>query len=158
VESDKLSRKLQAKIMNAKQFRSSPLGQRLYNAALIQAPRMSLYAAKQVLPLVVLAFLADAGIAFNPEALAKSCPSTKTLNPFIVDGSVDSILLLEEQFRGADAVFISCDKGNRKGIDHFPKVISLWSKKERQVLSACIDAAMDPVENWNNVLLQFGTS
>jgi hypothetical protein len=112
VESDKLSRKLKAKIMNAKQYRSSPLGQRLYNAALIQAPRMSLYAAEQVLALVVAAFLADAGIAFNPEALAKSCPSAKTLNSFIVDGSVDSILWLEEQFRDAEAVFISCDKGN----------------------------------------------
>ncbi len=130
----------------------------MYNAALIQAPRVSLYAAEQVLPLVVAALLADAGIAFNPEALAKLCPSAKTLNSFIVDGSVESMLWLEEQFRDADAVLISCDKGNRKGIDHFPKVISLWSKKERQVLSACIDAAMDPVENWNNVLLQFGTS
>ncbi len=101
---------------------------------------MPLYAAKQVLPLVVAAFLADAGIAFDPEASAKLCPSAKTLNSFIVDGSVDSILWLEEQFRDADTVFISCDKGNRKGIDHFPKVISWWSKKEWKVMIICIDA------------------
>jgi hypothetical protein len=45
--------------------------------------------------------------------------------------SVASILWLEEQFGDAVAVFISCDKGNRKGIDNFPKVItSWWSKKE----------------------------
>jgi hypothetical protein len=69
------------------------MGQRLYPAALIQAPHMSLFAAEQVLLLVVVAFLANAGIAFNPEALAKSCPSAKTLNSFIVNGSVDSILL-----------------------------------------------------------------
>jgi hypothetical protein len=99
-----------------------------------------LYAAEQVVPLVVAAFLADAGIVLDPAAVAKSCPSAKTLNSFIVDGSVDSILWLEEQFRDADAVFIACNKGNRKGIDHFPKVISWWSKKERKVLSACIDA------------------
>jgi hypothetical protein len=74
--------------------------------------------------LVVAAFLVDAGIAFNPQALAKSCPSAKTLNSFIVGGSVDSVLWLEEQVRDADAVFISCDKGIRKGIDPFPKVIS----------------------------------
>jgi hypothetical protein len=140
VESDKLSRKLKAEIMNAKQYRSSPLGQRLHNAALIQASRMLLYAAEQVLPLVVAAFLADAGIAFDPEALAKSCPSAKTLNSFIADGSVDSILWLEEQSRDADTVFISCDKGNRKRIDHFPKVIIWWSKKEWKVMIICIDA------------------
>jgi hypothetical protein len=140
VESERLSRKLKAKIIKAKQYRSSPLGQRLYTAALIQAPRMSLYAAEQVVPLVVAAFLADARIAVDAAAVAKSCPSAKTLNSFIVDGSIDSILWLEEQFRDADAVFIACDKGNRKGIDHFPKVISWWSKKQRKVLSACIDA------------------
>ena len=107
VESERLSRKLKAKIIKAKQYRSSPLGQRLYTAALIQAPRMSLYAAEQVVPLVVAAFLADARIAVDAAAVAKSCPSAKTLNSFIVDGSIDSILWLEEQFRDADAVLIA---------------------------------------------------
>ena len=140
-KSETLSRKLKATISNARQYRSSPLGQRLYAAALIQAPRMSLYAAEQVIPLIVSAFIEDAGISSaDPAAVAKSCPSAKTLNSFIVDGSIDSILWLEEQFRDAVAVFIACDKGNRKGIDHFPKVISWWSKKQRKVLSACIDA------------------
>jgi hypothetical protein len=71
--------------------------------------------------------------------LTKACPSAKTLNSFIVDGSVDSILWLEEQFRDAESL-ISCNKGNRKGIDHFPKAISWWSKKEQKVMSACINA------------------
>jgi hypothetical protein len=103
---------------------------------------MSLYAAEQVLPLVVAAFLVDAGIAFDPEALSKSCPSAKTLSSFIVDGSIYSILwLVEDQFRDADTVFISCNKGSRKGIDHYPRVISWWSKTERKLMSACmIDA------------------
>ena len=127
-------------MMNAKQYCRSPLGQKLYTAALIQAPCMSLYEVEQVLPLVFAALLANAGIAFDPGALAKVCPSPKTLNLFIVDGSVDSILWLEEQFRDSDAIFISCDKGNREGIEHFPKVIRWWSKKEGEGMSACIDA------------------
>jgi hypothetical protein len=123
IESDKCLRKLKAKQFKAKQYRSSPFGQRFYTAALIQAPRMSLYAGEQVMPLIVAAFLVDAGIAFDPKAVATSCPSAQTLNSCIVDGSIDSILWLEQQFRDAlrdtDAVFIVCDKGNRKGIDHF---------------------------------------
>jgi hypothetical protein len=59
---------------------------------------------------------------------------------FVVDGSMDSTLWLEDQFRDASAAFIACDKGKRKGIDHFPKVISWWSKMEKKVCSACIDA------------------
>jgi hypothetical protein len=33
-----------------------------------------------------------------------------------------------------------CDKGKRKGIDHFPKVISWWSSTDKKVCSACINA------------------
>jgi hypothetical protein len=129
IESDKCLRKLKATIVKAKQYRSSHPGQRFYTAALIQASCKSLNAGEQVIPLIVAAFLVDAGIAFDPKAVATSCPSAKTLNSFIVDGSIYSVLWLE-QSRDADAVFIACDKGNRKGIDHSPKVLSWWSKKK----------------------------
>lgn len=52
----------------------------------------------------------------------------------------DSILLLEKELEDAVAIFIACDKGNRKGIAHFPKVLSWWSKRHNCVQSACIDA------------------
>jgi hypothetical protein len=100
---------------------------------------MSLYAPKQAFPLVVAAFLADAGITFDPEALSELCSSAKTLNSFIVDRSVDSMIWLEEQFRNADAVFLSCDKENGKGIDHFPTIFSWWFKNAQEVMSACTD-------------------
>jgi hypothetical protein len=73
--------------------------------------------AEQIFPLVIAGFLADAGIAFDAEVIASSCPSARTLNSFIVDGSIgsiDSILWLEDQFREAAAIFIACDKGKRK--------------------------------------------
>jgi hypothetical protein len=70
--------------------------------------------AEQSFPLVIAGFLADAGIAFDAEAIASSCPSARTLNSFIVDGSIDSILWLEDQFRDAAAIFIACDKGKIK--------------------------------------------
>jgi hypothetical protein len=72
--------------------------------------------------------------------MENACPSAETSNSFIVDGSADSISWLREQFRDADPVFIARNKGNRKGIDHFPKVIGWWSKRERKFLSDCIDA------------------
>jgi hypothetical protein len=138
--SGELARKLKSKIMQVKQYRSSGMGRRYYNSALYQAPRLSTYMAEQIFPLIIAGFLADAGIAFKDEAIASSCPSAKTLNQFIVDGSIDSILWLEDQFRDASAIFIACDKGKRKGIDHFPKVISWWSTTDKKVCSACIDA------------------
>ena len=106
LESDKLGRKLKAKIAKPKQYRSSHLGRRYYNSALYQAPRLSTYMAEQIFPMIIAGFLADAGITFEAEAIASSCPSAKTLIYFIVDGSVDtsSILWLEDQFRDAAAI------------------------------------------------------
>jgi hypothetical protein len=96
--------------------------------------------AEQIFPMVIAGHLEDAEIPFEAEATANSCPSAKTSNSFVVDGSMDSTLWLEDQFWDASAVFVACDKGKRKGIDHFPKVISWWSKTEKKVCSACIDA------------------
>jgi hypothetical protein len=70
--------------------------------------------AEQIFPLAIAGFLADAGIAFDAEAIASSCPSARTLNLFIVDGSIDSILWLADLFRDAAAIFIVCDMGKRK--------------------------------------------
>jgi hypothetical protein len=123
-----------------KQYRSSDLGRRYYSAVLFQAPYLSLYTAEQIIPLVVAAFLADVGIVFDPEAAAGACPSAKTLEAMFLDGSVESMLWLQRQLEDATAVFIACDKGIRKGIGHFPKVLSWWSKKEKRVMTVCLDA------------------
>jgi hypothetical protein len=117
-----LANKIKKKCINMKhQYRSSPLGRRYYSSALYQASRLSMYMSEQIFPLVLIAgFLADAGTPFEDESIASSCPSAITLNSFIVDGSIDSMILwLEDQFRDAAAIFIACDKGKRKGIDHF---------------------------------------
>jgi hypothetical protein len=139
-ESDKLGQKLKAKIRKAKQHRSSHLGRRHCNSALHQAPRLSTHMAEQTFPMIIAGFLADAEMTFDAEAIASSCPSAETSNYFVVDGSIDSMLWLEDQFQAAAATFIARDKGKRQGIDHFPKAMSWWSTTDAKVCSACIDA------------------
>lgn len=36
-------------------------------------------------------------------------------------------------------MFLSCDKGNKKGIDHFPKVLLCWSFDELQIRTFLLD-------------------
>ena len=99
-----------------------------------------MYAAEQAIPSFIAGWLTHHTIPFDPAVLATTCPSEKTLNDIVIDGTRDSILLLEEELADAVAIFIACDKGNRKGIAHFPKVLSWWSKKYSCVRSVCIDA------------------
>ena len=89
---------------------------------------------------MIAGFLADVGVVFDSAPLAAACPKRDSLRSCFVDNAVDSTLCLRTQFSSAVAVFISRDKGNRKGIGHFPKVLSWWCAKEKKVISVCIDA------------------
>ena len=105
-----LGRKLKAKLAlkrngRAKKLQTSPLGRRFYGAALQEAPCLSGYAAEQAIPCIVAGFLSDAGIDFDPAALASACPSEKTLREMVINGSVDTALWLKEQFLEASAIF-----------------------------------------------------
>mgnify|MGYP006965230816 CR=1 FL=1 len=107
---------------------------------LMEAPQLSLYSAEQAIPNFIAGWLSHVGIPLDPEQIAATCPSVKTLDDIVVDGTRDSILLLERELKDAVAIFIACDKGNRKGIAHLPKVLSWWCSKQGCVRSACIDA------------------
>jgi hypothetical protein len=88
--------------------------------------------AEQIFPLVIAEFLADAGIVFDAEAIASSCPSARTLNSFIDDGSIGSILWLEDQFRDAAAIFIACDKKAKRKVVSVVVVDELGNDEERR--------------------------
>jgi hypothetical protein len=109
-----LANKIKKKCIKVKQYHSSQLGRCYYNSASYQTPCFSMYAVEQISPLVIAGFLADAGIAFDAKAIASSCPSARTLNLLIVDGSIDSILWLEDQLQDAAAIFIACGANYKK--------------------------------------------
>ena len=148
---------MEKKSNGGKQCNSSDLGRRFHASALTQAPHLSLCAAEQIVPNIVAGWLSDAGIPFKDENLVNSCPSAKTLDSVVLDATVDSMIWLEKQLEDTDAIFISCDKGHRKGVDHFQKVLSWWSKKENKAMCCAIDVDGAGSNSQKSVLKQFGT-
>ena len=71
-------------------------------------------------------------------------PCANTLQSIINEASIDIVMSIRNEiFEDKYILYLTCDKGNKKGLDHFVKIISLWSKKinQAEVFTLDIDAA-----------------
>jgi hypothetical protein len=111
-------------------------------SALVSVPGISLTGVELVIPLVVAAFLADSHLIddkFDFKLFSKSFASAHNLRGMLISYAVDSLIEVRNQIRGADNVFLSCDKGNKKGLSHFMKILSWWDKARKKVETFVLD-------------------
>ena len=55
------------------------------------------------------------------------------MRDILISFAVDSLTEVGNQIHGADNVFLSCHKENKKGLSHFVKILSWWDKAEKKV-------------------------
>ena len=125
-----------------KKYTGSPLSKRLLASALASVPGISLTGAELVIPLVVAAFLADSNLIednLDLSLFSKSFASAHNLRDILISFAVDSLIEVGNQIRGADNVFLSCDKGNKKGLSHFVKILSWWDRTQKKVQTFVLD-------------------
>jgi hypothetical protein len=125
-----------------KKYTGSPLSKRLLASALVSVPGLSLTGAELVIPLFVAAFLADSNLISDKLDLnlfSKSFASAHNLRDILISFAVDSLIEAGNEIRGAENVFLSCDKGNKKGLSHFVKILSWWEKSQRKVKTFVLD-------------------
>ena len=97
----------------------------------------------------------------------KCLPSRSTLRSMLIEYAVDCLLLLSDKVAGKK-IFMTCDKGNKKGLGHFVKVLSWWNpiqkKVEKFILdidvsdgtsSACADAILHSMKKLNTTEMDF---
>jgi hypothetical protein len=61
------------------------------------------------------------------------------LRDILISFAVDSLIEVGNQICGADNVFLSCNKGNKKGLSHFVKILLWWDKAEKKVQTFVLD-------------------
>jgi hypothetical protein len=128
--------------MRRKKHTGSPLSKRLLASALASVPGFSLAGAELAIPLVVAAFLADPNLIDDKIDLplfSQSFASAHNLRDMLISSAVDSLIEIGNQIHLADNVFVSCDKGNKKGLSHFVKILSCWDKVEKEVQTFVLD-------------------
>jgi hypothetical protein len=115
------------KLLSRKRCNYSDRGRWILACGLSPVPTVSLYSLEQGIPCIHAALLASAAVDFAFDELAQSSLFANTLGKILYEAAADCILLYCEELQKAVAVLISCDKGMRSGIDHFPKLLSYFN-------------------------------
>ena len=127
---------------NNSRFSAKPsaLMKSLLCIALASCPSLPLYQAAHIIPLIVAAFLVDLGILSkaNTDSFSKSFPSKTYLRDMMFEYAAESSYELGRKLEGK-LVFLSCDKGNKKGVGHFVKVLSWYDRDSFLVRKQIVD-------------------
>ena len=70
---------------------------------------------------------------------SESFASAHNLGDALISSAVDSLIEIGNEICGAHNVFMSCDKGNKKGLSHFIKILSWWDEVQKQVKTFALD-------------------
>ena len=108
-------------------------------AAMAEVPAASQRGMEQAFPALVAGLFTAAKIPFDPELLAKSLPSAKTLGNLVIESAADALMRLADELEKAEAIFLADDKGNRKNVDHLPKAWSFYSEELDRVVRRMSD-------------------
>jgi hypothetical protein len=90
-------------------------------AGMMQIPFASFTGVEELIPCVIAAIFAAAGMKADPKCLPKNCPSENLLKEIVRNGAVDCLLWLMDELEKAHPVFLACDTGNQKGVDRLAK-------------------------------------
>jgi hypothetical protein len=131
------------KSLEKEKFCGGDLANRLYASAIVLSPGLSFTAAETLIPIIVAAFLAQSsGESFSLDkysSLATSFPSAAHLQKCIMGYAVDCLMEVAEELHNAEAVYLTSDKGNKKGLGHFVKILSWWDNKLERVQMFTLD-------------------
>ena len=128
--------------MRKKKYAGTPLSKHLLASVLALASvGLLLTGAELVIPLVVAAFLADSHLIDDKidfKLFSKSFASARNLRDILISFAVDS-LKVGNQIHGTENVFLSCGKGNKKGLSHSVKILLRRNKTEKKVQTFVLD-------------------
>jgi hypothetical protein len=72
------------------------------------------------------------------EQLSTAFPSKDTLRNWTLKHEIDCLVEIGADIKGK-SVFLACDKGNKRKVGHFVKIISWWEKQAKHVRTQLID-------------------
>ena len=120
-----------------------PLARDFLATALASAPGLSQQAAAIMIPLIVMWFITWASPTFaktvTADEITNVCPTRTTLRNVMSDAATDALMESGAEMKKAGHYAISSDKGEKKHVDHFAKVISWFSWPLKKVMTMVLD-------------------
>ena len=118
------------KKLRASKHTASAFGQALCSIGLAAVPNLALKAAMCLLPVLLCAVLEDAGLfesKFKLVKFAKAFPSDNCYRTMMQRTAAMDTMALGYNLRRYRHVYLSSDKGNKKGVGHFVKCLSWFN-------------------------------
>jgi hypothetical protein len=114
----------------------------IYGAMAALAPETSFQDLEMIVGLSQAALISELGATINPKDFAKTVIGSDTIIARLEDCATDSMFECVTEIKNdGSKVFLMCDKGAKKGaVTHFVKLISWYSKKDKQVKTFNLDS------------------
>jgi len=118
---------IRQKLQSNQYTTNSVLSQSLWGIAMATVPALAFSAAQYLFPLIVYAFLHDTGIfdKLNINLYAKSFPSDWSLRQMSFKQATRDTMSLGIRLTDKK-IYVAADKGNKKGVGHFAKILCWW--------------------------------
>jgi len=129
------------KIQSSSYTASSFFSQSLWAILMSSIPALAFSAAQFAFPMMMYAFLYDTGLFkydFDMDQHVTAFPSDWYLRKLTYHQAARDTMFLGDSLVNKQ-IFMSCDKGNKKGVGHFVKVLSWWNSTRCCVSSQLLD-------------------
>jgi len=137
MEGNKNYKKIQDTALTGLKYTGSASGKRILAGARAMEPQVSMRGLELIIGASSASMFADAGIKIDPEQLALNVPSANTIKAMILNLASEVMIQQQNILREVSRVYLCCDKGLRKGIDNFIKILSFWcEEKNEQIFMA----------------------
>ena len=120
-------------------YKGSNLGNRFFATAAAMVPQAGMSGVSTIAPMVVAAILHNAGIEISPASIVKSLPSNNAITNMVVNNAADTVILTRESIKRNPVVYISCDKGNKKGNKNLAKYLCWFCVRTERVKTFLLD-------------------
>ena len=86
-------------------------------------PQCGYYGLSSIIPFIIGSVFANGNIPIDSNLLVNSQPSRNTIQQLVEQNAVDTILLTQESTRKNPFIYVSSDKGNKKGNKNLAKYV-----------------------------------
>ena len=125
--------------LTAGTYHGTPLGDAMIGFASSLVPQCGHAGVSTITPILLGSVLANAGIEIENEKLVNSQPSGNSIQRFVEQNALNTLLLTQESIKDNTNVYVSADKGNKKGNKNLAKFVCWFDKKENQVKIFLLD-------------------
>ena len=116
------------------------MGNRLFGTAAAMVPQAGMSGVATIAPMVVAAVLENANIInINYNDVVQSLPSNNTIARLVIGNAADTVMLTKISIKNNPVVYLSCDKGNKKGNKNLAKYLCWYCVKSNRVKTDLVD-------------------